>query len=45
MRLEMSEYAGLTLAGPRELVFRVNVWPMYDQIAILILDDDDDSES
>ena len=39
LRLEMTEYAGLTLAV-RESLFHTEVRPMYDKIAILILDDD-----
>ena len=39
MRLEVSEYAGLTLAV-RDATVRTVVRPMYDQVAILILDDD-----
>ena len=39
MRLEMSEYAGLTLDIRDSSVFTV-VRPMYDQVAIEILDND-----
>ena len=39
MRLEMTEYAGLTLAVRDPSVFTV-VRPMYDQVAITILDND-----
>ena len=39
MRLEMSEYAGLTLAV-RDASVRTEVKPMYDQVSIMILDDD-----
>ena len=39
MRLEMTEYAGLTLAVGRSTV-RAEVQPMYDQVAIEIVDDD-----
>ena len=39
MRLEMSEYAGLTLAVRDSSVLTL-VRPMYDQVAIEILDND-----
>ena len=39
MRLELTEYAGLTLAVGRSTV-RAEVRPMYDQVAIEIVDDD-----
>ena len=39
IRLEMSEYAGLTLAVRDSSVPTV-IQPMYDQVAIQILDDD-----
>ena len=39
MHLEMSEFAGLTLAV-RDASVRTEVQPMYDQVAIKILDDD-----
>ena len=39
MRLEMLEYAGLTLAV-RDSSVLTEVGPMFDQVAIQILDDD-----
>ena len=39
VRLELSEYAGLALAV-REGSLYTDVQPMYDQIAIHVLDDD-----
>ena len=39
VRLEMSEYAGLTLAV-RDATVLTLVQPMYDEVAIQILDDD-----
>ena len=42
MRLEVSEYFGMTLTvqGTTHNTVLTEVRPMYDQIAILILDDD-----
>ena len=39
MQLEMSEYLGLTLAV-RDSSVRTEIQPLYDQVAIRILDDD-----
>ena len=39
VRLEMTEYAGLTLAV-RDATVRTEVPPMYDQVTIQILDND-----
>ena len=42
VRLEVSEYFGLTLFNDtvRSAIKRINIRPMYDQVAILIIDDD-----
>ena len=42
VRLEVSEYFGLTLFNDtvRSSIKRINIRPMYDQVAILIIDDD-----
>ena len=42
MRLEVSEYFGMTLTvqGMPPTTFLTEIRPMYDQVAILILDDD-----
>ena len=43
VRLEMSEYAGMTLAvdsDPARTTVKTLIQPMYDQVAIQILDDD-----
>ena len=42
MRLEVSEYFGMTLTvqGVPPTTFITEIRPMYDQVAILILDDD-----
>ena len=41
MRLEVSEYFGMTLTvQAARTTLLTEIWPMYDQVAILILDDD-----
>ena len=42
MRLEVAEYFGMTLSvqGMPPTTVLTNIRPMYDQVAILILDDD-----